>query len=64
MSNKIKIDLEAFTQDLYDLLGRNGITQRQFFDKYVATDDAFMVDHFEDEGVIYFDDVTITIKRN
>ena len=62
--NKFKIDLVKFTQDLYDLMGRNGITQRQFFDKYVATDDAFMVDHFEDEGVICFDDLTITIKPN
>lgn len=61
--NRFKIDLEAFTQDLYDLMGRNGITQRQFFDKYVATDKAFMVDHFEDEGVIYFDDVVVTVRR-
>lgn len=61
--NRFKIDLEAFTQDLYDLMGRNGITQRQFFDKYVATDDAFMVDHLEDEGVIYFDDVVVTVRR-
>lgn len=62
--NKYKIDFEAFAQDLYDLMGKNGITQRQFFYKYVATDDAFMVDHFDDAAVIYFDDLTITIKPN
>ena len=61
--NRFKIDLEAFTQDLYDLMGMNGITQKQFFDKYVATDDAFMVDQFEDEGVIYFDDLVVTVRR-
>lgn len=62
--NKFKTDLESFTQDLYDLMGRNGVTQNLFFDKYVADDEAFMVDIFEGEGVIYFDDLTITIKPN
>ena len=61
--NKFKIDVVEFAQDLYDLMGINGITQRQFFDKYVATDDAFMVDQLKDEGVIYFDDVVVTVRR-
>lgn len=62
--NRFKIDFAEFAQDLYDLMGMNGITQRQFFGKYVATDRAFQIDEYKDGAVIYFDDVTITIKPN
>lgn len=59
-------DLNEFAQDLYDVLGMNTdqCTQKQFFNKYVADDYAFMIDSYTDKEVIYFDDFTITIKRN
>lgn len=59
-------DLNEFAQDLYDVLGMNtdNCTQKQFFNKYVENDNAFMVDSYTDKEVIYFDDFTITIKRN
>ena len=59
-------DLNEFAQDLYDVLGMNthNCTQEQFFNKYVVSDDAFMIDSYIDEEVIHFDDFTITIKRN
>ena len=58
--------LTEFTQDLYDVLGmnKNFCTQEQFFEKYVETDDAFMVDQYKGKGFIYFDDFTITITPN
>lgn len=62
--NKRNVSIARFVQDLYDLMGMNGVSQSDFFFKYVEEDDAFMVDAFEDESVIYFDDVTITIKPN
>lgn len=62
--NKYKIGFVEFAQDLYDLMGMNGITQEQFFHKYVATDRAFQIDEYKDGVVIYFDDLTITIKPN
>ena len=51
-----------FVNDLYDLLGMNTnfITQRDFFDKYILTDNAFMVDG----NKIYLDDYTIIVKEN
>lgn len=62
--NRYKNDIEQFAQDLYDLMGLNGMKARAFFNKYVVSDDAFMVDTSdEDEAIIYFDDLTITIKR-
>lgn len=59
-------DLNEFAQDLYDVLGMNTdhCTQKQFFNKYVENDNAFMIDSYTDKEVIYFDDFTITIKRN
>lgn len=59
-------DLNEFAQDLYDVLGLNtdNCTQKEFFNKYVENDDAFMIDSYTDEEIIYFDDFTITIKRN
>lgn len=59
-------DLNEFAQDLYDVLGMNTdhCTQEQFFNKYVENDNAFMIDSYTDKEVIYFDDFTITIKRN
>lgn len=58
--------LVHFAQDLYDVLGMNTdfITQEQFFNEYVADDDAFMVSDEGDKQVIYFDDYTITITKN
>lgn len=67
MANKRnESNLNDFAQDLYDVLGMNtdNCTQEQFFNKYVANDDAFMIDSYTDEEIIYFDDFTITIKRN
>lgn len=59
-------ELSRFAQDLYDVLGMNTdhCTQREFFGKYVIDDEAFMIDPYKDKAVIYFDDYTITIKRN
>ncbi len=59
-------DLNEFAQDLYDVLGMNTdhCTQQRFFNRYVANDNAFMIDSYTDKEVIYFDDFTITIKRN
>ena len=60
-------ELTRFAQDLYDVLGMNTnhCTQRQFFNKYVEDDNAFMVsDEGRDKQVIYFDNFTITIKPN
>lgn len=61
--NRYKNDIGQFAQDLYDLMGLNGMKARDFFNKYVVSDNAFMVDTYEDEAIIYFDDLTITIKR-
>lgn len=58
-------DLAEFAQDIYDVLGMNTnhCTQRQFFDKYVENDDAFMVsDEGRNKQVIYFDNFKITIE--
>ena len=59
-------NLNDFAQDLYDVLGMNtdNCTQEQFFNKYVENDNAFMIDSYTDKEIIYFDDFTITIKRN
>ena len=58
--------LVQFAQDLYDVLGMNTdfITQKQFFNEYVADDNAFMVSDEGDKQVILFDDYTITITKN
>ena len=66
MANSRTADLAEFAQDVYDVLGMNTrfITQRQFFDKYVEDDDAFMVSDEGDKQVILFDDFTITITKN
>ena len=55
-----------FAQDVYDVLGMNTnyIKQEEFYDKYVADDNAFMVSDEGDKQVIYFDDYTITITKN
>lgn len=52
--------LYEFINDLYDLLGMNGVSQRKFFNKYIEQDHAFMVD--EDSMTIYLDDYDIIIK--
>lgn len=59
-------DLNEFAQDLYDVLGMNTdhCTQERFFNKYVESDNAFMIDSYTDKEIIHFDDFTITIKRN
>ncbi len=60
-------ELSRFAQDMYDVLGMNTdhCTQQQFFDQYVMDDNAFMIsDEGRNKQVIYFDDYTITIKRN
>lgn len=59
--NKRNVSIATFVQDLYDLMGMNGVSQSDFFFKYVEEDDAFMVDAFADEGVIYFDNFTIKV---
>lgn len=59
--------LTEFAQDLYDVLGMNTqhCTQQRFFNRYVMNDNAFMIsDEGQNKQVIYFDDYTITIKRN
>ena len=60
-------ELSRFAQDLYDVLGMNTdhCTQQRFFNRYVMNDNAFMIsDEGRNKQVIYFDDYTITIKRN
>lgn len=59
-------NITDFAQDLYDVLGMNTnhCTQREFFNKYVEDDNAFMVSDEGDKQVIFFDDYTITIKQN
>lgn len=67
MANKRNgFDLYEFAQDIYDVLGMNTnhCTQKEFYNKYVENDDAFMISDEGDKQVIYFDDYTITIKRN
>lgn len=61
----MKSNIFNFTQDLYDVLGMNTnhCTQEQFFDKYVAEDKSFMVDCENANGIIYFDNFKITIKK-
>lgn len=59
--NKRNVSIARFVQDLYDLMGMNGVSQSDFFIRYVEEDDAFMVDAFEGEGVIYFDNFTIKV---
>lgn len=61
------MELTEFAQDLYDVLGMNTnhCTQQRFFNRYVMNDNAFMIsDEGRNKQVIYFDDYTITIKRN
>ena len=60
------MDISEFTQDLYDLMGRNTnfITPRQFFDKYVIDDHAFMVSEDDGKFQILMDDYTITVTEN
>lgn len=59
-------DLAVFAEDLYNVLGmnKNFCTQKQFFEKYVEDDNAFMVSDEGDKQCILFDDYTITIKKN
>lgn len=66
MANKIIYDLTEFAQDLYDVLGMNTnfCTQKNFFEKYVMDDNAFMVCDEGDKHYILFDDYKITIERN
>lgn len=52
-------DVTKFTQDLYDLMGMNGEKQKDFFNKYVKDDEAFMVDN--NENRIFFDDFDIQV---
>ena len=58
-------DLGLFAQDLYDVLGMNTNfeTQRDFFNRYVMDDDAFMIYDEGDKYFIFFDDVKITISK-
>ena len=64
--NHVRFDLPTFAQDVYDLMGRNTnfITPKQFFEKYVAIDEAFMVSDEGDKQFIFFDDFKITIEYN
>lgn len=61
--NRYKIPFSEFANDLYDLLGKNGMTQNKFFYKYVEADRSFQLDEEIDRAVIWFDDVKITIER-
>lgn len=63
MNKRKETSISRFAADLYDMMGMNNITQRQFYDKYVEPDEAFQLDEFEDESEIQFDDFIITIKR-
>lgn len=60
------LDFVEFAEDIYNVLGMNTnlIKQKQFYDKYVADDNAFMVSDEGDKQVILFDDYTITITKN
>lgn len=60
--NKYHNSFSEFANDLYDLLGKNGMTQDKFFDKYVDEDRAFMLDEYEDEATIIMDHYLITIN--
>lgn len=62
MANRVRTDFSEFANDLYDLMGKNGISQDDFFDRYVAEDRAFMIDEYKDQVRIYFDDFEIIIK--
>ena len=64
MNNRNYTDVDAFTQDLYDLMGRNGVSPKQFFDRYVEDDSAFMVSFEDGRGIIYMDGVTVTVTSN
>lgn len=57
--------LSEFATDLYDVLGMNTsfCTQEQFFDKYVADDDAFMIMDEGGKQYILFDNYKITIEK-
>lgn len=57
--NHKREDVMHFTQDLYDLMGMNGEKQKDFFNKYVKDDEAFMVDN--NENRIFFDDFDIQV---
>lgn len=61
MNNRPEHDPAEFTQDLYDLMGRNTqfMTPKRFFDKYILSDGAFMVD--ADEKRIYLDEFDIVL---
>lgn len=65
MANYRPPRISDFTSDLYNVLGMNTdhCTQKQFFNRYVATDKAFMMDCDDEEGIIYFDDFKITIEK-
>ena len=71
MNTRNTTDIADFTQDLYDLMGRNtgvkctpGITPKQFFAKWVEDDKAFMVSFEDGRGIIYLDGVTVTVTSN
>ena len=66
MNKRNNFDLAEFAQDIYDVLGmnKNFQTQKGFFNRYVANDDAFMISDEGDKQVIYFDDFKVTIERN
>lgn len=68
MNTRNTSDIADFTQDLYDLMGRNtgvnGITPKQFFAKWVEDDKAFMISDEDGKGVIYLDGLTITVTAN
>ena len=59
-----KRELFEFGQDVYDLMGMNTnfINQREFYEKYVRDDDAFMVSVEGNKQVIYFDKFKVTIE--
>ena len=65
MSAKKPAELFEFAQDIYDVLGMNTnfITQKEFYDTYVADDDAFMISSEGDKEYIYFDNYKITIEE-
>lgn len=54
-----KHDIGEFAQDLYDLMGMNGMKQETFFGKYVEDDNAFMIDN--DDNRIFFDEFDIQV---
>lgn len=63
MNTRKQHDPWGFIQDLYDLMGMNGMKIPAFFYKYVENDNAFMVGEDEEGNpAIIMDEFDIVIK--